>query len=133
MKQTSVSMPAQPSGAKLMSDLPVPVQPMPLQPLPEESEEPTRSHDILPLMEALFRVLVHNDDVTPFEYVMSILGKIFMLSEEIAEHVAITAHSEGLAVVIIRPRSEAERLSTLANRTARHDGFPLTFSVEPDV
>lgn len=87
----------------------------------------------MPLMEARFRVLIHNDDVTPFDYVMSILGKIFMLSEEIAEHVAITAHSEGIAVVIIRPRSEAERLSMLANRTARNDGYPLTFSVEPDV
>lgn len=75
-------------------------------------------------------VLVHNDEVTPFDYVMRILTGIFLLSEEIAEHVAQTAHDEGLAVVVIRPRSEAERLVKLARARARLDGFPLTFTIE---
>lgn len=90
------------------------------------------AHDTTVLMESLFRVLIHNDDVTPFDYVMAILGKVFLLSEEIAEHVAMTAHTEGLSIVIIRPRSEAERLSLIANRAARADGYPLTFTVETD-
>lgn len=75
-------------------------------------------------------VLVHNDEVTPFDYVMRILTGIFLLSEEIAEHVAQTAHDEGLAVVVIRPRSEAERLVKLARARARLDGYPLTFTIE---
>lgn len=95
---------------------------------PEVETAPTS----LTLMESLYRVLVHNDDVTPFEYVTAILIRVFMLSEEMSEHIALTAHSEGIAIVIIRPRSEAERLGTVANRSARADGFPLTFSVEPD-
>ena len=85
------------------------------------------------LMEALFRVLLHNDDVTPFDYVIGTLAKVFTLSSEISEHIALTAHHEGLAIVIIRPRTEAERLSQSANRLARADGFPLTFSVEPNI
>ena len=60
-----------------------------------------------PHTEPRWLVLVHNDEVTPFDYVMRILTGIFLLSEEIAEHVAQTAHDEGLAVVVIRPRSEA--------------------------
>jgi ATP-dependent Clp protease adapter protein ClpS len=54
------------------------------------------------------------------------------LSEEIAEHVANTAHSEGQAVVVVRPRDEAERLAKVARARARLDGFPLMFSLEQE-
>ena len=77
-------------------------------------------------------VLVHNDDVTPFEYVMRILTGLFLLSDEIAEHVATTAHSEGKAVVVVRPRPEAERLVKVALSRARIDGYPLSFTIEPE-
>ena len=77
-------------------------------------------------------VLVHNDDVTPFDYVMRILTGIFLLSDELAEHVAQTAHDDGTAVVVIRPRAEAERLVKVARARARLDGYPLTFSLEPE-
>lgn len=77
-------------------------------------------------------VLVHNDDVTPFEYVIRVLTGIFLLSEELADHVAQTAHSEGQAVVVVRPLPEAERLVKIARARARLDGFPLTFSLEPE-
>ncbi|MFO7634270.1 MAG: ATP-dependent Clp protease adaptor ClpS [Caldilinea sp.] len=82
--------------------------------------------------EPRWRVLIHNDDVTPFDYVMRILLQLFLLSEEIAEHVAQTAHDEGQAVVVVRPRDEAARLVKLARARARLDGYPLTFSMEPD-
>ena len=77
-------------------------------------------------------VVLHNDDVTPFEYVLRILIGLFLLSDEMAEHVAQTAHSEGKAVVVVRPRPEAERLVKLAQSRARIDGYPLGFSVEPE-
>ena len=77
-------------------------------------------------------VLIHNDDVTPFEYVIKVLLQLFLLSEEIAEHIANTAHNEGQAVVVVRPRNEAERLVKVARVRARLDGYPLTFSMEPE-
>lgn len=77
-------------------------------------------------------VIIHNDDVTPFEYVIKVLLQLFLLSEEIAEHIANTAHSEGQAVVVVRPREEAERLVKVARTRARLDGYPLTFSMEPE-
>ena len=82
--------------------------------------------------EPLYRILIHNDDVTPFEYVIRVLKRIFMLSQELAEHVAETAHDEGVAIVMIRPRPEAEKLIGIARTQARADGYPLTFSMEPD-
>ena len=80
----------------------------------------------------LYKVLIHNDDVTPFEYVIRILRRIFMLSQELAEHVAETAHNEEVAIVVIRPRPEAEKLVGAARLQSRADGYPLTFSLEPD-
>lgn len=82
--------------------------------------------------EPLYRILIHNDDVTPFEYVIRVLKRIFMLSQELAEHVAETAHEQEVAIVMIRPRPEAEKLIGIARTQARADGYPLTFSMEPD-
>lgn len=77
-------------------------------------------------------VVIHNDDVTPFEYVLRILTSLFLLSDEMAEHIAQTAHSEGKAVVVVRPKPEAERLVKVAQSRARIDGFPLGFTIEPE-
>jgi ATP-dependent Clp protease adaptor protein ClpS len=82
--------------------------------------------------ESRYRILLHNDDVTPYEYVIKILVFIFLLSEELAEHVAWTAHNEQTAIVVIRPRAEAERLVSVAHTRARLDGHPLTFSIEAE-
>jgi ATP-dependent Clp protease adaptor protein ClpS len=78
------------------------------------------------------RVLIHNDDVTPYDYVIDTLNDIFLLSDEMAEHVAWTAHTRGTAVVVVRPRPEAEKLVKAAHSRAKLNGFPLTFSVETD-
>lgn len=82
--------------------------------------------------EPRYRVIIHNDDVTTFDYVIDILSAIFMISSELAEHIAWTTHEQGAAIVVVRPRPEAEKLSKVANSRSRNDGFPLTFSVEPD-
>jgi ATP-dependent Clp protease adaptor protein ClpS len=77
-------------------------------------------------------VMLHNDDITPFDYVLRILKGLFLLSDEMAEHVAQTAHSEGMAVVVVRPRAEAERLVKVAQSRTRIDGYPLGFTIEPE-
>ena len=76
-------------------------------------------------------ILVHNDDVTPYEFVVDTLGQVFSLSAEIAETVTWEAHSKGVAPVCSRPQSEAKRLINDAHSLARAAGYPLTFSMEP--
>lgn len=78
------------------------------------------------------RVLIHNDDITPFDFVIAVLKSVFRLSHEIAEHVTLTAHMTGLALVVVRPKIEAEHLVKRAHIAARIEGFPLTFTLEPD-
>lgn len=65
--------------------------------------------------EPRWRVLIYNDEHTPRNYVVYVLEHIFLLSDEIAEHVVDTAESEGVAVVVVRPKPEAERLVSVAH------------------
>lgn len=80
----------------------------------------------------LWKIIVHNDEVTPYDFVINILGDLFMLSEELADHVAWTAHTKGIAVVVTRPRVEAEKLVKVAHGRARQVSYPLTFSLEQE-
>lgn len=83
-------------------------------------------------LEPPWRVIIHNDDVTTFEFVINVLVSIFGLSGEIAEHIALTAHITGMAHVCTRPRREAQTLVYKAHFAARLEDFPLTFTLEPD-
>ena len=76
-------------------------------------------------------VLIHNDDITTFEFVIAILQRIFRLSKEIAEHIAWETHTRDVAPVVSRPKAEAQRLVDQAHAAARANGFPLTFTIEP--
>jgi ATP-dependent Clp protease adaptor protein ClpS len=83
-------------------------------------------------LEPPFTVFIHNDDVTPYDYVILILSHIFKLSHELAEHITWVAHTNGSAHVVTRPRGEAVSLVNRAHTAARLDGYPLTFTVEPE-
>jgi ATP-dependent Clp protease adaptor protein ClpS len=83
-------------------------------------------------VEPPYRVLIHNDDVTTFEFVIDMLQKIFRLTYTQAEQVAIATHVVGIAFVCVRPQGEAEQLVNKAIFAARIEGFPLMLTCEPD-
>ena len=82
--------------------------------------------------EPLYRVIIHNDDVTPMDFVIHVLSNIFMLLPPDAVKVMYTAHYRGKAVVQILPRSEAEKRINKAHFAAGLEGYPLHFSMEPE-
>ena len=100
-----------------------------LQVTEEETEEAldTRLEDEL---EPNCRVFVHNDDITPFDFVIVILQRIFQLTSLEAEHVAYVAHTTGMAYVATLPCPEAQKRVGKAHFAASLEGYPLTFSVE---
>lgn len=83
-------------------------------------------------VEQPYRVLIHNDNVTTFDFVIRMLQSIFKLSHEIAEHIALMTHHQDIALVCVRPRSEAEKLVGQGIFAARLEGFPLMLSCEPE-
>ena len=83
-------------------------------------------------LEPLYRILIHNDDVTPMDFVTHILVSIFYLGYPDAVGIMLTAHNHGEAVVQILPKAEAEKRINKAHFAAGLEGYPLHFSMEPE-
>jgi ATP-dependent Clp protease adaptor protein ClpS len=82
--------------------------------------------------EPLYKVLIHNDDVTPMDFVVHILKTIFYLSNDKASDIMLTAHIYGSAYVQTLAKSEAQRRIDRAHNEAVNAGYPLKFSMEPE-
>ena len=74
-------------------------------------------------------VRLHNDDYTPAEYVVAILGDVFKLGFAKATWVMLRAHLTGEAVIGVYPRKVAEKRVATAEGRARRDGWPLRLSI----
>jgi ATP-dependent Clp protease adaptor protein ClpS len=83
-------------------------------------------------LEPLYRVIIHNDDVTPMDFVVHVLASIFVLSQPDAMEVMLTAHFVGAAYVQTLPKTEAQKRINKAHFAAGLEGYPLHFSMEPE-
>jgi len=82
--------------------------------------------------EPLYRVIIHNDPITPMDYVVQILKTIFYLSNDKAADIMFTAHIYGTAYVQTLAKSEAKKRVNQAHADAHNAGYPLHFSMEPE-
>jgi ATP-dependent Clp protease adaptor protein ClpS len=94
--------------------------------------EPAEDIIVEDQLESLYKVIVHNDDITPYDFVIIVLIRFFELNPADAERITWTAHNQGAALVRILPKAEAERRVGQAHFAASLEGFPLTFTVEPE-
>jgi ATP-dependent Clp protease adaptor protein ClpS len=78
----------------------------------------------------LYRVIIHNDEVTPMDFVIYVLRQIFLLTGPYAVQVMYSAHYHGNALVDILPKSEAQQRVHQAHYAARLAGYPLQFTLE---
>ena len=83
-------------------------------------------------LEPLYRVIIHNDDVTPMDFVIHVLTSIFFLAARDALEVMLTAHYKGAAYVQTLPKAEAQKRINKAHFAAGLEGYPLHFSMEPE-
>jgi ATP-dependent Clp protease adaptor protein ClpS len=80
----------------------------------------------------MYRVLIHNDDVTPMDFVVRVLRSIFSLDFAKAVEVMWEAHHSGVAHVVTEPLEKAEFHVQQARSLSRARPWPLTFSIEPE-
>jgi len=83
-------------------------------------------------LEPLYRVIIHNDDVTPMDFVVNVLTSIFVLSPPDAVDVMLEAHYMGVGYVQTLPKTEAEKRINKAHFASGLEGYPLHFSLEPE-
>jgi ATP-dependent Clp protease adaptor protein ClpS len=77
-----------------------------------------------------YRVIIHNDSVTPMNFVIFVLQYIFLLTGPRAAQVMFTAHFHGSAYVDTLPKVEAQRRIHRAHVSARMAGYPLLLTME---
>jgi ATP-dependent Clp protease adaptor protein ClpS len=83
-------------------------------------------------LEPLFKVIIHNDNITPMDFVVDILKTVFYLANDKASDIMLTAHVYGSAYVQTLARSEAQQRIDKAHTEALNAGYPLKFTMEPE-
>jgi len=83
-------------------------------------------------LEPLYRVIIHNDNVTPMDFVVHVLKNYFYLSNDKAAEIMHNAHIYGTAYEQTIAKSEAEKRINKAHAEASRAGYPLQFSMEPE-
>ena len=83
-------------------------------------------------LEPLYRVIIHNDHVTPMDFVVEVLKDCFYLSNDKAADIMFMAHIYGSALVQTLAKSGAEKRIYKAHFEANNAGYPLKFTMEPE-
>jgi len=79
-----------------------------------------------------YKVIFLNDDVTPVDWVIEVLTNIFKHSQQTAEQITLTIHTEGSGVAGIYTYEIAEQKTIEATTASRNHGFPLTVKMEQE-
>lgn len=79
---------------------------------------------------SMWKVILHNDDFTPMDFVVAVLMQIFGKSLEESVALMLTVHNEGRAVVSLYTREIAETKVRETMQAAQASGHPLLATAE---
>jgi ATP-dependent Clp protease adaptor protein ClpS len=80
----------------------------------------------------LYKVLLHNDNFTPMEFVVLVLKEVFAKSEADAMSIMLHAHTHGMAVAGVYTFEIAETKVQQTLVLAEKAAFPLLCTMEPE-
>lgn len=78
----------------------------------------------------MYQVMLHNDDFTPYEFVIEILQRVFGKDRPAATDLMMTAHRKGMAMVGSYTMDVAQTKVDLARTEAARNGHPLLMTVQ---
>ena len=78
----------------------------------------------------MYNVIMHNDDVTTMDFVVSVLIRIFHKTQPTAERLMLQVHNEGSAVAGTYHKDIAQSKAEYTMSLAKQNGFPLKLTVE---
>jgi len=79
---------------------------------------------------SMWKVVIHNDDYTPVEFVVALIHKIFDKSIEDATKLTYAVHNNGKAIVGIYTKEIAMTKISLVRENADNFGHPLLATAE---
>ncbi len=80
----------------------------------------------------LYKVLLHNDDYTTMEFVISILENVFHRSTNDATQIMLNVHNEGVGIAGVYTKEICETKISVVHQLAKKNEFPLRCSMETD-
>tara|TARA_B100001248_G_scaffold59027_1_gene40108 strand:- start:3341 stop:3649 length:309 start_codon:yes stop_codon:yes gene_type:complete len=80
----------------------------------------------------LYKVIIHNDDFTPMEFVVHVLTKFFKKQEQEAQKVMLEVHHRGAGIAGVYTKEIAETKVMQVNKYAKNHEHPLKTSAEPE-
>ena len=80
--------------------------------------------------DSYYNVIMYNDDVTPFEYVICVLSMIFGYTIQEGLDIAINIHMEGQAVVATLSMKEAYEKVDAVDTMNEESGFLLQTDIQ---
>jgi len=86
-----------------------------------ESKEPPR-----------YKVLLHNDDYTTMEFVVSVLENIFQKSRQDATKIMLNVHNDGVGIAGVYTREICETKIAIVHQLAKKNEYPLRCSMEKE-
>jgi ATP-dependent Clp protease adaptor protein ClpS len=80
----------------------------------------------------MYRVLLHNDDYTPMDFVVRLLQNVFHRTESDATAIMLHVHNHGVGVAGVYAHEIAETKVAQVHLLARKAEVPLIASMEPE-
>ncbi|MBR1883298.1 MAG: ATP-dependent Clp protease adaptor ClpS [Muribaculaceae bacterium] len=93
------------------------------------TRQDTRTRTIEPRQ---YRVILHNDDFTTMDFVVTMLVTVFHKTGDEAIALMLMVHHKGQAVVGLFTYDMAMTRTQKAIKMARDEGFPLRITCEPE-
>lgn len=81
----------------------------------------------------MYKVIMHNDDKTPMDFVIAVLCQIFDHDIYDARDLMLQVHNEGYGVAGVYTSEVAEDKKERCSHAATKAGYPFKVSVEEDV
>ncbi len=95
------------------------------------SQGSVATEDLVEIKEPrLYKVLLHNDDYTSMEFVISILETVFHKSIHDATEIMLNVHNEGIGIAGVYTREISETKISTVHQLAQKNEFPLRCSME---
>jgi len=79
-----------------------------------------------------YKVLLHNDDYTTMEFVVSILMSVFHRDQQASFEVMMHVHRSGVGIAGVYTKEVAETKISKTVELARKYEFPLECTMEPE-
>jgi len=86
--------------------------------------------DVIAQLPKEFKVMLHNDDTTTFQFVIELLEVVFHKDFEEAIMVTQLIHDTGIGIAGVYTREIAEEKTSEATKIARMNGFSLQVTFE---